>query len=338
MIISATRLLIISDYNATTATTIASSGGYINTLLGTAIPLIPILLPYVALLLLAFRHPILSSLCFLASAVISPSPFPARNGIKHGETEWHLIVSWVDSHLWIWFLVAGMLILLVLMLIAAEGLLSSFVLSIVQVIWALAVLAAVIPLLLYMYPVPRQGSYWATLLRQPWLPAQAITLKSGQIYYGYTVSDSNDWFVILLLSSRTIVYVPAGDVTGRLVCQVEQGNLSPQYPPLIKVLNVTPSHVPECPNRDSSTATTGPLIIPRSQALVYLSHGESLNVISSAIHVSSQEIISETNAYQHQRLSRELRKYENTENWNASTPVGQHFWYYPPLKSQSLSS
>lgn len=337
LIISTTRLLIISDYNTTTATTIASSGGYINTLLGTVIPLIPILLPYAALLLLAFRHPILSGLCFLASAVISPSPIRAVNGLRRSEAEWHLILNWIDSHLWIWFAVAGVLILVLTLMIAGEPF-NQIALKTVNVIWVLAVLAAAIPLLLYIYPVPGQGSYWATLLRQPWLPAQAITLKSGQIYYGYTVSDDNDWFVILLVSSRTIVYVPAGDVTGRLVCQVEQGNLPPQFPPLVTILNVTPSRVPKCPDRDSSGAATSPLIIPRSKPLTYLSHGESLNVISSAVHVSPQEIISETNAYQQQRLSKELRTYENTGNWNAPTPIGQHFWYYPPLESQSLSS
>lgn len=337
MIVSVTRLLIISDYNATTATTIASSGGYVNTLLGTTIPLVPILLPYVALLLLAFRHPILSGLCFLGSALISPSPVGTANGLRQARSEWHLIINWIGSNWWIWFAVVGLLILLLALVIVGEPF-HRVAQIIVRAIWAVAILAAGIQLLLYTYPVPRQGSYWATYLRQPWLPAQAITLKSGQIYYGYTVSDDNDWFVILLLSSRTIRYVPAGDVTDRLVCQVDQGSLAPQYPPFIKILNVTPSHVPGCPNRDSSTTTTRPFVIPRSKPLAYLSHGESLNVISSAVHVSPQEIISETNAYQHQGLSRELRTYENAGDWSASTPVGQHFWYYPPLESQSLSS
>jgi hypothetical protein len=73
VLISAGRLLIISNYNATTATTVASSGGYINTLLGSIIPLVPIFIPYVALLLLLFRQFMLSALTFVFTAFISPT-------------------------------------------------------------------------------------------------------------------------------------------------------------------------------------------------------------------------------------------------------------------------
>src|SRR5215469_4076908 len=52
LIISIIRVLIVADYNTTTALAIASSGGYVNTLFGTIIPLVPIFLPYVALGLL----------------------------------------------------------------------------------------------------------------------------------------------------------------------------------------------------------------------------------------------------------------------------------------------
>lgn len=73
VLISAGRLLIISNYNATTATTIASSGGYINTLLGSIIPLVPIFIPYVALLLLLFRQFMLSALTLVFTAFIAPT-------------------------------------------------------------------------------------------------------------------------------------------------------------------------------------------------------------------------------------------------------------------------
>jgi hypothetical protein len=73
VLISAGRLLIISNYNATTAVTIASSGGYVNTLLGSIIPLVPIFIPYVALLLLLFRQFVLSALTFVFAAFIAPT-------------------------------------------------------------------------------------------------------------------------------------------------------------------------------------------------------------------------------------------------------------------------
>lgn len=73
VLIFAGRLLIISNYNATTAVTIASTGGYVNTLLGSIIPLVPIFIPYVALLLLLFRQFMLSALTFVFAAFIAPT-------------------------------------------------------------------------------------------------------------------------------------------------------------------------------------------------------------------------------------------------------------------------
>src|SRR4029077_185812 len=74
IIISVGRLLIISDYNTTTATAIASSTGYFNTLLGTLIPLVPAFIPYIALLLLLLRQFVLSIVAFAFTAFIAPTP------------------------------------------------------------------------------------------------------------------------------------------------------------------------------------------------------------------------------------------------------------------------
>jgi hypothetical protein len=73
VLVSAGRLLIISNYNATTATTVASSTGYVNTILGSIIPLVPVFVPYVALLLLLLRQFTLSALTFAFSAFIAPT-------------------------------------------------------------------------------------------------------------------------------------------------------------------------------------------------------------------------------------------------------------------------
>jgi hypothetical protein len=73
VLVSTGRLLIVSNYNAITATTIASSGGYVNTLLGSIIPLVPVFIPYVALLLLLFRQFMLSALAFVFAAFIAPT-------------------------------------------------------------------------------------------------------------------------------------------------------------------------------------------------------------------------------------------------------------------------
>src|ERR1700690_1266961 len=79
LLISTTRLLIISNYSTSTATSIVSSGGYVNTLLGTIIPLVPIFMPYLGMVLLFLRRVIPGVLALVASIFISPITL-SRNG------------------------------------------------------------------------------------------------------------------------------------------------------------------------------------------------------------------------------------------------------------------
>jgi hypothetical protein len=99
ILISAGRLLVISDYNTTTATAVASSTGYFNTLLGTLIPLIPAFIPYLALLLLLLRQFVLSIIAFAFTAFIAPTPlaraatrqlviYDTRQLLSHGLASW----------------------------------------------------------------------------------------------------------------------------------------------------------------------------------------------------------------------------------------------------------
>jgi len=92
LIISVTRLLIVSNYNPTTALAIASSGGYADTLLGTVIPLIPIIMPYLALIFLFFNRVILAILAFVATVFVSPIAVgrAAVRGIV--DRDWHFIL------------------------------------------------------------------------------------------------------------------------------------------------------------------------------------------------------------------------------------------------------
>jgi membrane-bound ClpP family serine protease len=73
LLISITRLLIVSDYNSTTASTIASSGGYVNTLLGTFVPVVPLFMPYFALVLLFLDRTVLAILASIAAVLTSPT-------------------------------------------------------------------------------------------------------------------------------------------------------------------------------------------------------------------------------------------------------------------------
>lgn len=384
VLLSATRLFIISDYNSTTAVTVASSGGYVNTLLGSTIPLVPIFLPYIALVLLLYRQFFLSIIAFLFTAFITPTPLrvPVTNRLLSADKHhlftllseyryltvtiallvlliaWahsrslvealsavaavavvlgvlitpyglsfalpvqlrlasyaeHRVVGWLSGYTFI-SIAIGVAIFLGLSLTANSF--SGLVMSIIAVAGAIALT----PYVYNIYPVPRQaGYYYATVLHSPWLPAERLTLSSSLAYYGYVLSTADGWFTVLLVNGRTIVYLPAGKVVSRAICQPQLLDQPRQYPPLISLFYTPPPHIPACPASD---------IVPIRTS--FLSGGQSLNSISFLVHVPPQQIIATTNAYQRQMLSLKLYDYEVAGNWNAPTPAGQHFWYYPPI-------
>src|SRR5690349_7512977 len=95
LLISAARLIVIAHYNTNTAITVASSGGYVNTLLGSVIPLLPIFAPYLALLLLLFRRFFLSIIAFVFAALITPTPISLRDASLLAIADWHRLLSQV---------------------------------------------------------------------------------------------------------------------------------------------------------------------------------------------------------------------------------------------------
>ena len=92
LLISAARLIIVANFNTTTAVTIASSGGFINTLLGTVIPLVPVFMPYFALLLLLSRHFLLSISAFAFAAFITPTSITLTDVLYLVQTDWYNLV------------------------------------------------------------------------------------------------------------------------------------------------------------------------------------------------------------------------------------------------------
>jgi hypothetical protein len=378
ILIGATRLFIIADYNTTTAVTIASSGGYVSTLLGSVIPLVPVFMPYIALVFLLFRQFFLSILAFVFAAFITPTPltlpvaFPIVKTelLRLSQTSGSLVVPALIVVLILVVLMAytnnllellsGFVIVLaafVLLFVAWNAHLSSPVsLSLagngehrIIALWfenpPIAVLIAALPFIFvaiynnsalvmataiaifativfipYMYnifPVPQHRNYYAEVMHELWLPSEAITLNSGYIYYGYVLSADVDWSTVLLLNSRTIVYLHTGDVARRAVCQAGQQDQPNPNPPLVQIFYTTPPYIPPC--------------VPK--VLSIRSDGESLNAISSAVHASPRQIISRTNIHLHHRLSAALHAYEKRGDWNAPTPVGQRFYYYQPNTS-----
>lgn len=99
LLISAARLIIVANFNTTTAVTIASTGGAVNTLLGTVVPLVPVFMPYLALFLLLFRRFLLSIMTFIFAAFISPTSISLVEGFAIAKTYWERTSTIVLAHL-----------------------------------------------------------------------------------------------------------------------------------------------------------------------------------------------------------------------------------------------
>ena len=224
LIISVARLLIVSNYNPATALAIASSGGYADTLLGTVIPLIPIIMPYLALVFLFFNRVILAILAFVATVFVSPVAVarPAVRGIV--DRDWHFI-----RHAPVVIIIIMIaLALLVVILLAVELLGLGF--NIFMRTLASIACIALIPLVSQLYSFSLAPNYYTELIRQPWLPAETITLISGQSFTGYVLSDDGDWLVALRNDNRAVYYYLGANVVKRQICQLSPAR---QNQPLI---------------------------------------------------------------------------------------------------------
>jgi hypothetical protein len=232
LFVSVARLLIISDYNPATASAIASSGGYVDALLGTVIPLIPLVLPYLALILLFVNRVIPGLLALLAAALISPVAMsrPASDRLMDRN-----LAALGGASIPVLIILALLAVLVgVCLLVTLAGIGFGTFARIAGVIACIGLLPTVAKL----YPLPETGTYYHQLLRQPWLPAETITLSTGQRFTGYALGDSGSSVVILKDSTRTVSYYPDSDIVSRQICvtgRMSAGRplitLSPAAPP-----------------------------------------------------------------------------------------------------------
>jgi hypothetical protein len=211
ILISATRLLIVSDYKVSTATAIVSSDGYVNTLLGTIIPIVPLLIPYLALVLLFTQRFIVGLLALAVAALVSPSVYPHAAALRLMKADVHHVWEWSLSNAYIFVLVVIACVLLVL----------SATLGISTAARTLGVLLAVAlaPIALQLYPLPVGPTYYAQLLKQPWLPEERITLHARPTVLGYVLADSNVSMEVLVQEDRAVIFYPNALVTNEQICQ-----------------------------------------------------------------------------------------------------------------------
>lgn len=251
LFISVARLLIVSDYNPATASAIVSSGGYVDTLLGTVIPLIPLVVPYLALALLFFNRVIPGLLALLATALISPMTMSRTAAAQLTEKAWAPITN--ANVVTLAFLALAAFIVAIALPFTAIAAGFGTTIRIVGV----AVCVALIPTITLLYPLPVTDKFYTQLLRQPWLPAETITLSSGQRFVGYTLADNGTWIEILKDSNRTISYYPDTDITSRQICEISP---TATMSPLITLSQAASSPPIAC------AAPTGPVSASGGQA------------------------------------------------------------------------
>jgi hypothetical protein len=214
LLVSVARLLIISDYNPVTASAIVSSGGYVDALLGTIIPLVPVILPYIALVLLFFNRVIPGILALLAAGFVSPMTMNRSAALNLLLKDLHQVTHPRPPLAVVMILVAVFVFLLLLIELLTIGF-SVFARTIATIVCIL-----LIPVIGRLYQFPFNNQFYTQLVRQPWLPAETITMSSGARFTGYVLADDGAWVVVLMEDNRTVAYYSSTDITGRQVCQI----------------------------------------------------------------------------------------------------------------------
>lgn len=242
LLLAATRVLILSDYNLSTALAILSSSGYINTLIGSVIPLVPVLMPYIALLLLYLDRVIVALLAFAAALLISPATMSGSDALSLVERDWHLVVN--DGNPVLGILVASLCVLLVLEIAGFR------VTTVVRTVGTVGIIAT-LPLIVRVYHIPLSNSFYANVLSQPWLPAEAVTLTTHKVVTGYVLESDQDWFEVLLTQDRTVVHYHTSEVVSRTECQLASIESKRPLVPLVPAI----SNPPPCPQPGQPNGT-----------------------------------------------------------------------------------
>lgn len=237
LLLAATRVLIVADYNVTTALAILSSSGYINTLVGSVIPLVPILMPYVGLALLYLNRVPAALLAFAAALLISPATLTGASALSLVKHDWGLVTGGSGLRQAVLIILAIPLGGLLLTEIAGFQ-----VATVIRTIGTVGIIAS-LPLIVRLYPVPVSNSFYTNVLSQPWLPAETITLTTHQAVTGYVLESDEDWFEVLLAQDRTVVHYHTNDVASRALCQTASTESKRPLIPLVPAV----AQIPACP-------------------------------------------------------------------------------------------
>jgi hypothetical protein len=248
LLLAVTRVLIVSDYNLSTALAILSSSGYVNTLIGSIIPLVPVLMPYIALVLLYFDRVVVALLAFAAALLISPASISGAAALSLVGQDWHLIIGGSTLRRGLLIILAAFVCILLL------GEIAGFrIATVVRTVGTVGIIAT-LPLIVRVYPIPVSNSFYANVLSEPWLPAEMVTLSTHKVVTGYVLESDQDWFEVLVAQDRTIVHYRTSEVVSRAVCQMASAEPKRPLVPLVPAI----SRIPVCPQPEEPSRTPLP--------------------------------------------------------------------------------
>jgi hypothetical protein len=245
LIIAAARLLIVAGYNPATASAIVASDGYVNTLLGSVLPVVPLLMPYVALVLLFFRRTLPGLLALGIAALVSPARYGRAAALATASHDSHQLVSLTGRNLWILVCIGVVIVLLVAL--QTDGLYAS-----ARTVGTFAAIALTI-YVVHVFPLQASGNYYGNLLALPWMPAEKVTFTTGPPVVGYVLADSDLSLEVLVNSSRSVKFYRNDLVTGEQVCRL---GAQMSGKPLVTLIPAKPA-VQSCPHPTAAAPPAG---------------------------------------------------------------------------------
>jgi hypothetical protein len=269
LLISIVRLLLVANYQTTTAVAIASGAGPLPTLIGSLLPVIQVFLPILTVILLVFslfgiksssgpKVFILAICSLVATFFITPTELALNDFVPHATVWRDQIWPYVSIFLTIiaWCFTAALLIFLIVVAIRIDWKSwrtwqlknlhdwddAEWVGAGVLALPFLGTIAAVVVLLLGLgaavliswvtfFPLETEVARIPDRARSMWLPAEEIGMKSnGDVQVGYVLGLGNGWMTLLTEPDRTVSMVPLSEVSTRHICRYTPPNSMPLIP------------------------------------------------------------------------------------------------------------
>ncbi|MGW6444671.1 hypothetical protein [Lentzea sp. NPDC055074] len=254
------RLVVVCNYDTTTAIALISSKGLVGTLVGGLASMLPVYLPAAVVVLLVFRQWTLASFVLLATLLLAPLDKPvldAASSLRDSVTRVFGTLTGQGHYMvwhrhYYWYVLCAVLCVLIAWTIPPDRLAKRVLtersansgseseeerkkaedsiwrqnhrskdISAAYGLLVALVTTSVMLALVKMYSVPLEPSMASRALRQLWLPAEEISLRSGKVEVGYVLSTADKWFAVLNEKDRRVVYILADDIVGRRTCSLD---------------------------------------------------------------------------------------------------------------------